>query len=254
MKRMVKPRAALLLAASMLASTLAFANADVEKNIANEKNWAMQAGDMFNQRYSKLKQIDKTNAGKLQVAWTFSTGVLRGHEGFPAGRRRHDVHPHAVPEQRLRTERRRSEDRLEIRAQAGSGGHPADVLRHRLPRPGLRGRQGVPAAGRQHAGGAQRQGRQGALVGEERRSESRCRQHQCAAHLQGQGHHRHQRRRMGRARLPGGVRHQHRQAGVEGLQHRPGCGNADGPGQDDGLDRRQDGAGRQGFVAEDLAG
>ena len=83
MKRIGKPRAALLFAASMLASTLAYANADVEKLIANEKNWAMQAGDMYNQRFSKLKQIDKTNIGKLQVAWTFSTGVLRGHEGSP---------------------------------------------------------------------------------------------------------------------------------------------------------------------------
>ena len=40
-----------LMAAVLLAVPgLAFANADVEKNIANEKNWAMQAGDMFNQR------------------------------------------------------------------------------------------------------------------------------------------------------------------------------------------------------------
>jgi lanthanide-dependent methanol dehydrogenase len=62
---------------------LAFANADVEKNIANSKNWAMQAGDMFNQRYSKLNQINTGNVGKMQVAWTFSTGVLRGHEGSP---------------------------------------------------------------------------------------------------------------------------------------------------------------------------
>ena len=62
---------------------LAVANADVEKNIANSKNWAMQAGDMFNQRYSKLNQITKSNVGKMQVAWTFSTGVLRGHEGSP---------------------------------------------------------------------------------------------------------------------------------------------------------------------------
>ncbi len=62
---------------------LAVANPDVEKNIANSKNWAMQAGDMFNQRYSKLNQITKGNVGKMQVAWTFSTGVLRGHEGSP---------------------------------------------------------------------------------------------------------------------------------------------------------------------------
>ncbi|MEQ1880385.1 MAG: methanol/ethanol family PQQ-dependent dehydrogenase [Burkholderiales bacterium] len=59
------------------------ANADVEKLIANPANWAMQAGDMYNQRYSKLKQINTANVGKMQVAWTFSTGVLRGHEGSP---------------------------------------------------------------------------------------------------------------------------------------------------------------------------
>ena len=62
---------------------LALANADVEKNIANSGNWAMQAGDMYNQRYSQLKQITTANVGKMQVAWTFSTGVLRGHEGSP---------------------------------------------------------------------------------------------------------------------------------------------------------------------------
>ena len=38
---------------------------------------------MYNQRYSKLKQINTGNVGKMQVAWTFSTGVLRGHEGSP---------------------------------------------------------------------------------------------------------------------------------------------------------------------------
>jgi PQQ-dependent dehydrogenase (methanol/ethanol family) len=62
---------------------VAAANADVEKLTANPSNWAMQAGDMYNQRYSKLNQINATNVGRLQVAWTFSTGVLRGHEGSP---------------------------------------------------------------------------------------------------------------------------------------------------------------------------
>ena len=62
---------------------IAQANSDVEKNIANPANWAMQAGDMYNQRYSKLNQINAGNVGKMQVAWTFSTGVLRGHEGSP---------------------------------------------------------------------------------------------------------------------------------------------------------------------------
>lgn len=72
------------IAAALLAvPALAWANADVEKNIAEPKNWATQAGDMYNQRYSKLRQINTGNVGKLQVAWTFSTGVLRGHEGSP---------------------------------------------------------------------------------------------------------------------------------------------------------------------------
>ncbi len=73
-----------LLGVALLAAPgLAAANDDVEKNIANPKNWAMQAGGMSNQRYSQLNQINKDNVGKLQVAWTFSTGVLRGHEGSP---------------------------------------------------------------------------------------------------------------------------------------------------------------------------
>jgi PQQ-dependent dehydrogenase (methanol/ethanol family) len=67
----------------MAAPGLAFAASDIEKLTKNPDNWAMQAGDFGNQRYSKLKQINKDNAKKLQVAWTFSTGVLRGHEGGP---------------------------------------------------------------------------------------------------------------------------------------------------------------------------
>ncbi len=59
------------------------ANPDLEKLIADPNNWAMQAGDMYNQRYSKLSQINAQNVGKMQVAWLFSTGVLRGHEGSP---------------------------------------------------------------------------------------------------------------------------------------------------------------------------
>jgi PQQ-dependent dehydrogenase (methanol/ethanol family) len=70
--------------ACLLATPVASqANGDLEKLIADPNNWAMQAGDMHNQRYSALKQINKSNVGKMQVAWMFSTGVLRGHEGSP---------------------------------------------------------------------------------------------------------------------------------------------------------------------------
>src|SRR5512143_1641063 len=59
------------------------ANDDVAKLTRDPKNWAMQAGDFANHRYSELKQINKGNVKNMSVAWTFSTGVLRGHEGGP---------------------------------------------------------------------------------------------------------------------------------------------------------------------------
>src|SRR5882672_2789551 len=71
------------LASAMAAPTLVLANSELEGKMANSANWASQAGDMYNQRYSKLDKITTGNVGKLQVAWTFSTGVLRGHEGSP---------------------------------------------------------------------------------------------------------------------------------------------------------------------------
>jgi len=55
----------------------------LDKLAQDPKQWVMQQGDNANTRYSKLNQINASNAGKLQVAWTFSTGVLRGHEGGP---------------------------------------------------------------------------------------------------------------------------------------------------------------------------
>ncbi|MBI4986365.1 MAG: methanol/ethanol family PQQ-dependent dehydrogenase [Rhodocyclales bacterium] len=69
--------------AALAAPALALANADVAKLTQNAKNWAMQAGNFANQRYSTLKQINRDNVKDLKVAWTFSTGVLRGHEGGP---------------------------------------------------------------------------------------------------------------------------------------------------------------------------
>jgi PQQ-dependent dehydrogenase (methanol/ethanol family) len=70
-------------AAAALAMTAASASDDLQKMSQNPKDWVMPAGNYANQRYSELKQITAKNVGKLQVAWTFSTGVLRGHEGGP---------------------------------------------------------------------------------------------------------------------------------------------------------------------------
>ncbi|MEH2512787.1 PQQ-dependent dehydrogenase (methanol/ethanol family) [Nitrobacteraceae bacterium AZCC 1564] len=61
----------------------AYANDELIKMQQNPKDWVMPTGNYANHRYSQLKQINADNVGKLQVAWTFSTGVLRGHEGGP---------------------------------------------------------------------------------------------------------------------------------------------------------------------------
>ena len=69
--------------AAAMAAGGASANDELAKMQQNPKDWVMPAGNYNNQRYSELKQITPENVGKLQVAWTFSTGVLRGHEGGP---------------------------------------------------------------------------------------------------------------------------------------------------------------------------
>ncbi|RUP11026.1 methanol/ethanol family PQQ-dependent dehydrogenase [Hyphomicrobium sp.] len=61
----------------------AVANDSVVEATKNPQNWAMQQGDYSNHRYSKLDQINTDNVGTLRTEWSFSTGVLRGHEGSP---------------------------------------------------------------------------------------------------------------------------------------------------------------------------
>ena len=64
-------------------ATPASANEDVFKQTANPDQWARVEGDYAATRYSTLNQITTDNVGQLKVAWTFSTGVLRGHESAP---------------------------------------------------------------------------------------------------------------------------------------------------------------------------
>ncbi len=71
-----------LLASAAFTSPV-WANADVAKLSSDPNNWAIQSGDYAGTRYSKLDQITTANVGSMKVAWTFSTGVLRGHEGGP---------------------------------------------------------------------------------------------------------------------------------------------------------------------------
>jgi PQQ-dependent dehydrogenase (methanol/ethanol family) len=45
--------------------------------------WVMAAKDYANTRFSGLDQINAGNVKDLRAAWTFSTGVLKGHEAAP---------------------------------------------------------------------------------------------------------------------------------------------------------------------------
>src|SRR6201994_1871102 len=80
--------ATLLTAATLLSSPFVFGtayaqNGDLVQMQSNPANVVMPTITYDNQRYSKLNKINAHNVGKMQVAWTFSTGVLRGHEGAP---------------------------------------------------------------------------------------------------------------------------------------------------------------------------
>src|SRR5215216_3115988 len=45
--------------------------------------WVMPSKDYANTRYSGLDEINTDNVKNLKVAWTFSTGLVNGHEAAP---------------------------------------------------------------------------------------------------------------------------------------------------------------------------
>jgi alcohol dehydrogenase (cytochrome c) len=68
---------------SALGATSALANEELLKLEKDPNQWVMPTGNYANWRYSPLTQINATNVKDLRPVWTFSTGVLRGHEGGP---------------------------------------------------------------------------------------------------------------------------------------------------------------------------
>src|ERR1700728_5150124 len=69
--------------AAVFTAGYAVANEELAKLSADPNQWVMPAGNFANTRYSELKQINTENVHKIAPTWTFSTGVLRGHEGAP---------------------------------------------------------------------------------------------------------------------------------------------------------------------------
>ena len=71
------------LAMLMLTASPSLANESLTAIMKDPKQWGTQLGNYAGTRYSELDQINAQNVKDLRVAWTFSTGVLRGHEGSP---------------------------------------------------------------------------------------------------------------------------------------------------------------------------
>ena len=66
-----------------IAPTIALAEDALDKAAQNPNQWVLPLGSYSGIRHSKLTQINTKNADKLHVAWTMSTGTLRGQEGQP---------------------------------------------------------------------------------------------------------------------------------------------------------------------------
>ncbi len=49
----------------------------------DDGQWTLAGKNPQLTRFSGLSQIDRSNVGQLQLEWSFSTGVLRGHEAAP---------------------------------------------------------------------------------------------------------------------------------------------------------------------------
>ncbi|MGN7869691.1 methanol/ethanol family PQQ-dependent dehydrogenase [Paracoccus sp. 22332] len=75
-----------LAVASVLACGLAApaaANDTLVELAQDPANWVMTGRDYNAQNYSEMTEINKETVARLRPAWSFSTGVLHGHEGTP---------------------------------------------------------------------------------------------------------------------------------------------------------------------------
>jgi methanol dehydrogenase (cytochrome c) subunit 1 len=63
--------------------SMAAANDKLVEMAKDDANWVMPGKNYDSDNYSPLKQINTSNVKDLKVSWTFSTGLLNGHEGAP---------------------------------------------------------------------------------------------------------------------------------------------------------------------------
>ena len=72
-----------VLIGSPIATVPALANDKLVELAKDPANWVMTGRDYNAQNYSTMDEINKENVASLRPAWSFSTGVLHGHEGTP---------------------------------------------------------------------------------------------------------------------------------------------------------------------------
>jgi PQQ-dependent dehydrogenase (methanol/ethanol family) len=76
-----QPQGSTATSSGSITGTLASAN--LEDLSQDPAHWTMAAGDYASTRFSQLDEINASNVGRLKVAWTFSTGMVAGHEAAP---------------------------------------------------------------------------------------------------------------------------------------------------------------------------
>src|ERR1041385_8626610 len=62
---------------------IAFAATTPIQEQPDDGQWTMAAKNYASTRYSTLDQVNTQNVKNLRPAWTFSTGLTRGHEAAP---------------------------------------------------------------------------------------------------------------------------------------------------------------------------
>ena len=69
--------------AQIAGSGAALANDKLVELSKSEENWPITGKNYNANNYSKATQITAENVKNLRASWTFSTGLLHGHEGTP---------------------------------------------------------------------------------------------------------------------------------------------------------------------------
>lgn len=73
----------LSLVSALFTTILVSAGVAQIQNQPDDGQWVMPAKNYASTRYSTLTEINTSNAANLKLAWSFSTGLTRGHEAAP---------------------------------------------------------------------------------------------------------------------------------------------------------------------------